>query len=119
VQCKMSVKLWTPAKRPRGAGRFAAGLLMFVLWLGVYALTVSPQLHHLLHEDAQCSAHTCLITQLQKQPALGGCVTVAAPAPVLTEIDSVRASDTQFVPAFDYRLSPSRAPPLSVSFRYA
>ncbi len=108
------MKFWNPAKHPRGIGRFSAGCLMLVLWLGTFALTASPQLHRLVHRDADNPAHTCLITQIQTGVDCGF-VVVVTPAPVLAPIASIRPVEILVVPAGDPYVSPSRGPP-SVSF---
>jgi hypothetical protein len=88
---------------------------MFVLWLGTCAITASPQLHRLLHEDAQSPEHQCLITQLQHQPLLTGFVVILVPVPPVVDVQFVCSIDFQSLSTFDYRLSPSRAPPSDFS----
>ena len=114
MRFKTSVKFWNPTKRPQGIGRFSAGCLMLVLWLGAFAVTASPDLHRLVHHDAQNPAHECWITQIQSGME-SGFVAAAAPAPVLVPITPVGIVEVQFIPAGDPNLSPSRGPP-SVSF---
>ena len=92
---------------------------MFVLWLGTFALTVSPQLHRWLHEDADSPTHACLVTQLRQHLLLVGFAPVVAAPLVLTRIASVEFPEVQFLPSGDYRLSPSRAPPLISSIPVA
>ena len=113
MHCKLKVKFWGTTKYPRPGGRFAVAGLMLVLWLGTFALTVSPELHQLLHSDAQSPAHNCLITQIQQQPLLAGVAAITAPAPAPLEIAAACRAEVQFLPARDYQLPPSRAPPLS------
>ena len=115
VHCEQSVKFWSTSKHPRWGGRLAVAGLMLVLWLGTFALTVSPELHHFLHPDAQRPDHNCLITQIQQHPLLAGFATITAPAPVPVAVEMVWRAEVQFVPACDYRLSPSRAPPFLFS----
>jgi hypothetical protein len=105
------VKFWATSKHRRNSGRLAAVVVMLWLWAALWALEVSPNLHRLLHENAQSPGHCCLITQLQQHLLLSGFV--AAAAPRLPEVSSapLGCSDFQFVPAYDYRLTPSRAPP--------
>jgi hypothetical protein len=88
---------------------------MLLLWLGTFALTVSPQLHHLLHPDSQAPDHNCLITQIQQHPLLAGFAAIAAPAPAPAVVTLVCSPEIQFLPAPDCRLSPSRAPPFLFS----
>jgi hypothetical protein len=84
---------------------------MFSLWVAMCALEVSPELHRLLHKDAQAPGHNCLVTQFQNHSLLSGFV--AAVAPPLPDVSRVLLScgDFRFCPAHDYRLPPSRAPP--------
>jgi len=88
---------------------------MLLVWLGTVALTVSPELHHLLHQDAQGANHNCLITQIQQHPLLAGFAPIAAPAPAPVVVALVCSAEVQFLPARDYRVSPSRAPPSLLS----
>src|SRR5438046_10381187 len=60
--------LWT-TERQRGPVS-AVAALMLLLWLGTFALAALPQLHSLLHKDAQALHHTCLIHQLQQHSLL-------------------------------------------------
>jgi hypothetical protein len=88
---------------------------MLLVWLGTFALTVSPELHHLLHQDAQGPDHHCLITQIQQHPLLAGFAPIVAPAPVPVVVALVCSAEAQFLPTRDYRFSPSRAPPFLLS----
>lgn len=105
------MKLSDISKHLRTSGRFAVIGVMLFLWLGICALEVSPELHQFLHKDAQSPTHTCLVTQLQKHSilsGLGSTIAIAAPAawiPLVTQCQS------PLFTSFDYRLSPSRAPP--------
>jgi hypothetical protein len=109
------MKFWSTSRHPRWDGRVAVAGLMLLLWAGTFALTVSPELHHLLHPDAQGPHHNCLITQIQHQPLLAGFAVITAPVPTPVEVPAVRRAEAQFLPTCDYRLSPSRAPPFSYS----
>jgi hypothetical protein len=84
---------------------------MFSLWAAMCALEVSPELHRLLHKDAQSPVHNCLVTQFQHHSLLSGFVAAAAPA--LPDVSGVLVSsgDFQFRPSYDHRLPPARAPP--------
>jgi hypothetical protein len=88
---------------------------MLLVWVGTFALTVSPELHRLLHKDAQAPEHNCLITQIQQQPLLAGFSSAAAPAVAPVVAAAVCTPEVQFLPARDYRVSPSRAPPALLS----
>jgi len=85
---------------------------MLLLWVGTFALTVSPELHHFLHPDSQAPNHNCLITQIRQHLLLVGYVAIAALIPAPVEATAVCRADVQYVPDNDYRVSPSRAPPL-------
>jgi len=97
--------------RRRKAGRVAAVAVMLSLWAAMCALEVSPELHRLLHQDAQSPSHNCLVTQFQNHSLLSGFV--AATAPPAPEASGLLASrgDFQFAPSTDCQLPPSRAPP--------
>jgi hypothetical protein len=115
VQYMQSVNFWSTSQHPKWGGRLAIAGLMLSLWVGTFALTVSPELHRLLHQDAQGPDHNCLITQIQQHPLLTGVVTITAPAPASAAITTVPRPEVRFLPACDYGVSPSRAPPLPSS----
>jgi hypothetical protein len=85
---------------------------MLALWLSTFALTLSPELHRWFHEDADSSAHACLVTQIRHDSLLTGYVPLVAPCPVLAQPAPLPLPEVQILPTGDYRLSPSRAPPL-------
>ena len=89
----------------------AAVAVMFSLWVAVCVLQVSPELHRLLHKDAQNPGHNCLVTQFQNHSLLSGFA--AAVAPSMPEVPGlvICCGDFHFRPAHDYRLPPTRAPP--------
>jgi hypothetical protein len=105
------VKFWTIPKRQRNGSRLAAVAVMLSLWVALWALEVSPVLHRLLHEDAQSPGHTCLVTQFQHHLLLSGFVAAATPPLPVVSSAPLGGGDFQFLPAYDYRLTPSRAPP--------
>ena len=103
-----------PALTARAAmrlGRIPTVALMLSLWLGTLALAASPQLHRLLHKDAQSLNHQCLITHIKQHSLLAGSPTVLAPTPSAVDAGFARSADPQFFPTSHYRFSPSRAPP--------
>jgi hypothetical protein len=107
------VKLSTISKRLRIAGRITTIAVTLLAWLGVCAIEVSPELHSFLHKDAQSPAHTCLVTQLQKHSIDSGFVPAVTPAPSAGWNLLAIPGEVQLFASFDYRLSPSRAPPLA------
>ncbi len=84
---------------------------MLLLWLATWALNVTPQLHLLLHNDAQSPDHNCLITQLQHHSVLTGIAPVVVPTATTDWSEPAGCPEFQLFGSFDYRLSPSRAPP--------
>jgi hypothetical protein len=115
VHYERSMKFWSTARQSRWSGRAAVAGLMLLLWVGTFALVVSPQLHRLLHRDAQGPAHNCLITQIQHQQLLSGLAAVIAPVPGPAVPATDCRAEVEILPAGDYRLSPSRAPPFQFS----
>jgi type II secretory pathway component PulM len=109
------VKFWSTSRHPRWGGKLAVAGVMLLLWVGTFALTVSPELHHLLHRDSQSPNHNCLVTQIQQHPLLAGVAAITAPVPAPAAVAAACPAEVQFHPAFDYRLSPSRAPPFFFS----
>jgi hypothetical protein len=99
MHCMRSVKFWSTSKYPRWGGRLAVAGLMLLLWVGTFALTVSPELHHRLHQDSQGPDHNCLITQIQQHPLLAGFATIVAPATAPITVAGVCRAEVQFLPA--------------------
>jgi hypothetical protein len=105
------VKIWVKPQARQDPGGVAVVVLMLALWVGSVALTVSPQLHGLLHDDAHSATHSCLVTHLQQYTVLAGTggITVSNPS---TDCSGIAAfADFPLLSRIDYRLSPSRAPP--------
>jgi hypothetical protein len=98
---------------PVGCRTAAVGLMLF-LWVLSFALTLSPELHRLLHRDAQGPSHHCLVTQMQHDSLLAGSSGIpASPTPPLA-IGSLHAVEFHFLVSCDHTLSPSRAPPAAL-----
>ena len=87
-----------------------SGLLALLLLISG-TLSVSQALHQLLHNDAAGSHHVCLVCLFAKEQVSAADVAVVATLLVLLPLFSQRAGNPSPLPAFDYRLSPSRAPP--------
>ena len=75
------------------------------------ALTVSYALHRSLHNDSGRSHHLCLVCMFAKGQVSAADVTLVAALLVLSPLFSFRTGNPSSLAAFDYRLSPSRAPP--------
>ncbi len=107
------MKLSTISKRLRIGGRIMTIAVVLLAWLGLCAIEVSPELHSFLHKDAQSPAHACLVTQLQKHSIDSGFAPAVTPAPSVGWNLLATLGAVQLFASFDYRLSPSRAPPLA------
>jgi hypothetical protein len=108
---KASVQIGTTSKGLREVGKSAVAGLMLVLWVSMVAVALFPELHRLLHCDSQSRNHQCLVTSFGKSQVLSG-----ASAEVFVTADSIWllrpfAAEWISLPAVDYRLAPSRAPP--------
>jgi hypothetical protein len=88
---------------------------MLVLWLLTCAVAASPQLHSLLHKDAQTPQHYCLFTQLSQHSVTASIGFVLAPHAALIAVSGVRLSEFEVLPSFDFVVSDGRAPPFSFS----
>lgn len=106
------VNFLTPSKRQRGLTRCAATGLMFGLWLTTLLLAASPELHRLLHSDAQNPDHHCLVTQVKEHSVFSASATICLPVLPSSIVVALSCSDFPFVAAGEHRLSPSRAPPI-------
>lgn len=107
----IKVQFWMQSKHHRNGSHLAAVAVMFSLWVTLWALEVSPDFHRYLHEDAQSPGHTCLVTQFQHHLLLSGFVAAATPPLPVVSYAPLVCGDLQFLPSYDYRLTPSRAPP--------
>jgi len=92
-------------------GRVLIATLMAGLLLGTLALSAAPQLHRLLHQDANTLNHHCLVTQLNEHAVLVGCAAILAPPPPPISDLLICSAAFQYLPASDHRLTPSRGPP--------
>jgi hypothetical protein len=106
-----SVKFWASLKRQRNGSRLAAIAVMLSLWTALWALEISPDVHRLLHKDAQNPGHNCLVTQLQRSLVDSGFVAAFAPVPPEVPSSRLSCADFHFYPSYDYRLTLSRGPP--------
>jgi hypothetical protein len=93
----------------------ALAALLVVLLLVTTILTVSHALHQSLHHDGAVSGHVCLVCSFAKGQVSAAAVVVAAALAVFCCVCGIRAAKTSPLPGFDYRLSPSRAPPALAS----
>ena len=89
--------------------------LLLSLWLGLAVVAASEQIHRWLHNEASSLQHQCVFTLLSKSQLLvsqAATWTTPLPPPGLT---AAIIRDSAPGPSADYRFSPSRAPPRSLS----
>ena len=111
MDCEDNVKFWTTSKQRRNGNRLAAVAVMLSLWAALWALEVSPDLHRFLNEDAQSPDHHCLVTLFQHHLLLSGFVAAATPPLPVVSSAPLACGNLQFLPSYDYRLTPNRGPP--------
>jgi hypothetical protein len=74
-------------------------------------VALTPALHKQLHPDSKASAHFCLVCLLVKGHITTANVASTCLAAVLIWFGASVCAGTFPFASFDYRLSPSRAPP--------
>jgi hypothetical protein len=89
----------------------AVGGLLALLLLVATTFSVSHALHQSLHQDGPGSGHFCLVCSFAKGQVSGEAVAVVSAILAFCCLWCVGLASTIFFPRFDYRLSPSRAPP--------
>jgi len=99
-------------KGQQGIPRILVVSLMLLLWLGTAALAASPELHHRLHKDSKNATHECFVTLLSKSQLLAGTVGNFMLALIPVFFCLLLISESSRFSVIDYRLSPSRAPPV-------
>jgi hypothetical protein len=102
----------TISRNARLSGSALAALLALLLLAGAI-LSVSHALHQCLHNEGAANGHVCLVCSLAKGQV--GAVPVAFVCGVCVSscLWYFRLVRTLALPGFDYRLSPSRAPPIA------
>jgi hypothetical protein len=111
INLKLEPKLSGLSRVARSA---LSGLLALLL-LASGTVAVSRALHQMLHNDAAGGHHLCLVCSFAKGQVSAADVTLLAALVVLCPLFSLRAAIPSPLPVFDYRLSPSRAPPTLTS----
>ena len=112
---RLHVKAWISFRSPRKAGTAAVACLTLILWLWTLAFATFPQLHGILHHDAQNAGHICLISEMHQNSLLGGFSVSVVPIPALVTVPVQLSVNLCFSPAYQNLLPPGRAPPASVS----
>jgi hypothetical protein len=88
------------------------GLLMSLLLVAT-ASSASHSLHQYLHQDGATHGHFCLVCSFAKGQVNAAAVALVSAVLVLCFLWRVGLVSTFSFPGFDYRTSPSRAPPRS------
>jgi hypothetical protein len=96
----------------RAAAAALAGVLALLLLVST-AVSVSQALHQTVHHDGGATNHLCLVCLFAKGQVSAAEVGLVAPLAVLGVLCGIRLAGTSCLRGFDYRLSPSRAPPRS------
>jgi hypothetical protein len=94
----------------RKTRRFWA-LVCLVVFMVVEVLALSPALHKDIHPDADSPSHHCVVTLLSHSQLTSAGAVCELPALVATLVFCLPPLQTAAFASFDYRLSPSRAPP--------
>jgi hypothetical protein len=89
------------------------GGVMLALYLVSAVLSVSPQLHQLLHSGSDQPGHECLLTSLSKGQLLPAAAGESRPACPEPTFQLPRFAPSVVLPAPVHPLSASRAPPVS------
>jgi hypothetical protein len=89
----------------------AVGGLLALSLLFATAFSVSHALHQSLHQDGPGSGHFCLVCSFAKGQVSTAVVAVVSAVLTFCCLWWVRLASTNSLPRFDYRFSPSRAPP--------
>src|ERR1017187_4227600 len=107
----MMVRVMRPERKFRSVAKAALAILLALLFLVASAFSVSPSLHQLLHHNDAGSGQICLACSLAHGQVSTAEVAVVALALIFSLICGALLPHTPALLSFDYRLSPSRAPP--------
>lgn len=105
------VKLGRIPSRARRMPTSALGGFLALLLLVATALSVSHELHQSLHRGRATSGHFCLVCSFAKGQVSAAAVAVICAVLVFCCLWGVCQPGTSPFSGFDYRISPSRAPP--------
>jgi hypothetical protein len=94
--------------------RLVAAACVCVLWLATLAVGASPQLHHLFHQDSDNQEHDCIIAHLSKGQVLAAAMLDLPVVANPVGLDSSPLPHPLPIAFADYRVAPSRAPPLAL-----
>jgi hypothetical protein len=87
--------------------------LLAVLLLVAAILSVSHALHQCLHNEGAVNGHVCLVCSFAQGQVSAVAVALVSGVFVFPCLWYFCLVGTLPLPGFDYRISPSRAPPLS------
>ena len=97
------------ARRPGSA----LAALLAVLLLVAAILSVSHALHQCLHSEGAVNGHVCLLCSFAKGHVSAMAVALVSGVLIVPCLWYFCLVNTLPLPGFDYRISPSRAPPLA------
>ena len=89
----------------------ALGAFLALLLLVATTFSVNHALHQSLHQDGAASGHFCLVCSFAKGQVSAAVVAIISAVLVFSCLWGVCQRGTSPFPGFDYRTSPSRAPP--------
>jgi hypothetical protein len=89
-----------------------AGLLMLLLLVAT-TCSASHALHQALHHHGVVDGHLCLVCSLVKGQVTAASIIFISVVAVFCCLGGVRLATTAAFPGSDYRISLSRAPPLT------
>jgi L-fucose mutarotase/ribose pyranase (RbsD/FucU family) len=98
--------------QPGKFARPASASLLTALFLFLSFVGSSPQLHKLIHADANAPDHSCAITLFAHGQVAAADVTTAIVTLLTLVVVTALLAETFLLPQADYRYSPSRAPPV-------
>ena len=107
----MMVRAMRPEWQFRSVAKAALAGLLALLLLVASAFSVSPSLHQLLHHNHAGGDQVCLACSLAHGQVSAAEVAIVAVALIFALICGALLQKTSPLSSFDYRLSPSRAPP--------
>jgi hypothetical protein len=102
-------KIFQPGKIARPASGFVLTALVLLLSFA----GASPQLHKLLHPDADSPDHNCAVTLFAHGQVDAASVSTVVVGIAVLFGGIALLAETLVLPLADYRYSPSRAPPVS------
>ena len=103
-------------RQPKAAGladraKAAVAVLLTLLVILAASISASDTLHSSLHANGSLNHHFCLACAFAAGQVSAVETALALPALLLCLLGLLHLAHSALLPAFDYRLAPSRAPP--------